>query len=190
MTTALTGRNGTTGDAVVRTNLLGDVNGDGQVDLADLQAFAPAYPSKLGDSNYNPAADFNQNNQVGQDDARILLRNMTPLTPRMPLKLEIHIIVPQQFRGRHPVNAKGGVAATSDVTIVGHTTPGALVITDSGLGDYSFTGPAYATDAQGNFSYQLHLTDAFTNTDYLVLDPFGQQTIKDLPIRLATKNTA
>jgi hypothetical protein len=189
--TALTGSRNTTGSAVVTTQLLGDVNGDAQVNLTDLQDFAAAYPSKKGDPNYNPAADFNHNGQVGQDDGRMVLRNMTTLAPKQPLKLEVHALVPQQaLSGHQPVSAKGGVVKTEDITIVGHTVPGALVITDSGLGNYSFTGPAYVTDAHGNFSYHFHIDEPFANTDYLILDAYGQQLIKDLPIRLATKNTS
>lgn len=191
LTSSITGRAASTGSAQVSTQLLGDANGDGQVNHTDLQIFAAAYPSRVGDPNYNPAVDFNHNGQVGQDDGRLILRNMTPLAPKQPLKLEIHILVPQQAHGGHvPVNAKGGVAATADVTIVGHTVPGALILSDSKLGDYSFTGPAFVTDAHGNFSYQHHIGGPFENTDYLVLDAYGQQLIKDLPLRLAYANTS
>ncbi|HEU5116830.1 MAG TPA: dockerin type I domain-containing protein, partial [Isosphaeraceae bacterium] len=188
---ALTGSRGTTGSAVVTTQLLGDANGDGQVDMTDLQEFPSAFNSRIGDPNYNLALDFNHNGQIGQDDGRLILRNMTPLAPKQPLKLEVHILVPQQAHTGHvPVSAKGGVANTPDVTIVGHTVPGALVFTDSTFEDYSFNGPVYVTDARGNFSYQLHLDQPFTNADYLVLDAYGQQLVKDLPLRLATMNTS
>jgi parallel beta-helix repeat protein len=40
------------------TTLAGDVNGDGNVSLADLTSLALAYNSKLGDSNWNPMADL------------------------------------------------------------------------------------------------------------------------------------
>ncbi len=119
------------------------------------------------------------------------MRNETPLTPRIPLNLTVHIIVPDQFPGRRPVNAHGGVAAVSDVTIVGHTTPGSLVFLDGPDGaNYQFEEAAFPTDAHGNFSYTLHLTKALTNTEYLVIDPFGQQIIKALPVRLAGADTA
>ena len=38
------------------------------------------------------------------------------------------------------------------MTIVGRTVPGSIVFADSGLGDYSFTGPFVPTDDQGRFS--------------------------------------
>src|SRR5438445_407833 len=66
-TVGATGRHATTGPY-----LLSDVNGDGRVNLTDEQLFVQAYDSKLGDKNYNPAADLNHNGQVGQGDARLL----------------------------------------------------------------------------------------------------------------------
>src|SRR3954466_9619146 len=48
LSTAVTGRDQTTGGYVAETTLIGDVNGDGKVDLADLQAFAPTYMSRVG----------------------------------------------------------------------------------------------------------------------------------------------
>lgn len=40
------------------THLVGDLNGNGKVDLADLVLLANAYGSKPGDSNWNPNADI------------------------------------------------------------------------------------------------------------------------------------
>ena len=37
---------------------MGDLNGDGKVNLADLVLFADAYGSKPGDLNWNPLADI------------------------------------------------------------------------------------------------------------------------------------
>ena len=75
------------------------------------------------------------------------------------------------------------------VTILGHTTPGSLVITDNntsrlpgGTQAYKFTGPAYATDANGFFSITTTNTQGLNNNDFLILDPFGHQMIIDFPI--------
>jgi hypothetical protein len=38
--------------------IVGDVNGDGKVSLADLTLLAQAYGSKPGDANWNPLADI------------------------------------------------------------------------------------------------------------------------------------
>ena len=77
-----------------------------------------------------------------------------------------------------------GITHHRDVTVIGHTTPGSIVFNDSSLGNYSFNNMAIATDANGFFSYRLHLDSPLTNTEYLVVDPYGQQTSKALPIRL------
>ncbi len=53
----------------------GDVDGDGDVDQADLGALLGAYSSCLGDPNYNADADFTGDNCVGQDDLGALLSN-------------------------------------------------------------------------------------------------------------------
>jgi len=45
-----------------------DLNGDGIVDDADLTIFKLAYPSKIGDANWNAACDFNKNGEVDNFD--------------------------------------------------------------------------------------------------------------------------
>ena len=45
-----------------------DLNGDGKVDDDDLTIFKAAYPSKIGDSNWNSACDFDGNGEVDFDD--------------------------------------------------------------------------------------------------------------------------
>jgi hypothetical protein len=49
---------------VVKIKILGDINGDGKVDLLDLVLLANAYGSKVGDLKYNPEADFNDDGKV------------------------------------------------------------------------------------------------------------------------------
>jgi hypothetical protein len=48
----------------VKIKILGDINGDGKVDLLDLVLLANAYGSKAGDLKYNPEADFNDDGKV------------------------------------------------------------------------------------------------------------------------------
>jgi hypothetical protein len=68
------------------------------------------------------------------------------------------------------------------VTIVGKATPGSLVFSDTGLGDFSFTGPFFFADANGFFRVPKHLTNQLTNTEYLVVDPWGRQVIHAFPV--------
>jgi hypothetical protein len=177
----VTGRHGTTGPFLLGADLPGDVNGDGKVDMQDELALAAAYPSKVGDKNYNPNADFNHNGQVGQEDARLLLRNLAPLTPIHPLKIDLTLAPQDQARGHHP-SVSGGATHLRQVTILGRTTPGAFVFADGGQGNYSFSGSAHVADAQGNFSVDVTLSNGITTFTFLAIDPYGQQTVRAFPI--------
>jgi hypothetical protein len=53
----------------------GDIDGNYNVQLADLVLLAKTYGSKLGDSNWNPNADINSNGIVGLTDLVILATN-------------------------------------------------------------------------------------------------------------------
>ena len=185
LTSGVTGSRGTTGGVVVSTFLPGDVNGDGLVDLADLRAFAPAYNTRRGDPAYLPSADANRNGQVGQGDARFILRNLTPLTPRIPLRVDVHLAAEDLLHDATVTSDPDGITRHRVVTVVGRTTPGSIVFLDGpDESDFNFEEMAIPTDATGAFSYSLQLNDKLTNTQYLVIDPYGQQTIRALPIRL------
>jgi Dockerin type I domain len=188
LSTAVTGRNQTTGTYQAQTTLVGDVNGDGKVNLADLQAFAPAYGSKEGQPNYNPTADFNHNGIVNLYDAKALLHNMAPLTAKIPLRVKLTLAPQDQIHYPGPT-ISGAATLQQVVTIIGRTTPGSLVIEDNhtsrlpgGTQAYKFTGPAVATDANGYFTVTATNTQGLNNNDFLILDPFGQQMIIDFPI--------
>jgi len=45
-------------DGEVHVKMLGDINGDGKVDIYDVFLTAAAYGSELGDPNWNPDADL------------------------------------------------------------------------------------------------------------------------------------
>jgi hypothetical protein len=188
VTIGVTGAHGSTGSYQVETTLAGDVNGDGTVNFADLQAFASSYMSQQGEPKYNPAADFNLNGVINLYDAKALLHNMAPLTPNLPLTARLTLAPQDQIHYSGPTNL-GGDTFQQVVTILGHTTPGSLVITDNntsrlpgGTQAYKFTGPAYATDANGFFSITTTNTQGLNNNDFLILDPFGHQMIIDFPI--------
>ncbi len=179
----LTGLKNTTGSAVVSNYLPGDINGDGQVNYDDMHLYEKAYLSKVGDPNYIPSADANRNGQIGIGDGKFLLRNFPPLTPKKPQVVHITLAPGDQVINPGPTSS-GGVTTKLHVTELGHTTPGSLVFEDSGLGDYTFTGRVQVADANGNFAFTIDLDpeDQLKNTEYLVIDPYGQQTYRAFPI--------
>jgi hypothetical protein len=58
------------------TTRLGDVNDDGQVNEYDIPPFMEAFGSKKGDPEYNPNADFNQDDLVNFEDLSILAKSI------------------------------------------------------------------------------------------------------------------
>jgi hypothetical protein len=62
-------------DGSVKLKLIGDVNGDGKVDINDLMAWDAAYGSKLGDPNWNIQADINGDEIVDNQDGQLIVQN-------------------------------------------------------------------------------------------------------------------
>lgn len=181
LTTGVTGRHRTSGAFQLSATLPGDLNGDGQVTLADQKAFLNTYRSTYGNGKYLPSADANQNGQIGHGDAKFLLRNLKPLTPKVPLEVFLTLAPEDIARGHTPKNS-GGKTHNRDVTVLGHTTPGTFIFADSGLGDFSFKGEVIAADAQGNFAIKIRNKEGLTNLNLLAIDPYGQQVTRVYPI--------
>ncbi len=181
LTVFVAGEHHSTGSFTYAATLAGDVNGDGVVNLSDLPLFAAAYGSKVGQPAYNAAADFNLNGTVNLDDAKALEHNMTPLTPDQPLTAVVNLQPTNQAQYPASKNS-GGSTFKKDVTIVGHTTPGSLVIEDSSGQDFTFTGAAVPTNAQGYFFIKSKNSSGVNQNDLLILDPFGKQLIRAYPI--------
>jgi hypothetical protein len=181
LTIRVTGSQGSTGAFEVRVYLPGDIDGDGQVTFSDLQAISGSYGTRKGGPHYDVAADTNLNDQIGQEDARALVRNLRPVTPRGPLQVKLTLAPRDAVRGHVP-STSGGHTYHKVVTILGRTTPGSIVFEDSGLGDFSFSGRAIPTDPRGNFSLQVTNVDGINNNNFLVVDPYGKQQVRAFPI--------
>ncbi|MCA1685983.1 MAG: hypothetical protein LC745_08375 [Planctomycetia bacterium] len=149
--------------------------------LVVLTAFSKAYLSRAGEPNYNPAFDLNHNGQIGQTDAKLLLRSLPPLSPKIPLKLSVAIAPGDRVHGHHPSNS-GGVTFRMTPTVIGHTTPGALVFTGTGTVDLRIHGPVIVADARGNFAVKVRQTDGINQLNFLAVDPFGHQKLLAFPI--------
>ena len=181
LTILVTGQHHTTGSYETDTTLVGDINGDGTVNLSDLQAFAAAYSSVPGDPNYNLAADFNHDGIVNQIDAKAIMQNMPPLTPKVPLQLVMNLAPADQVKFAASKNS-GGSTLKQNVTIEGHTMPGSIVLEDNSNGYYKWNGGAVATNAEGNFTVHETNTEGVNTYNFLVISPYGQQLIRSYPV--------
>ncbi len=184
LTVGVAGRDGTTGPFDLAAALPGDINGDGHVDAADERAFASAFNSHRGDANYLPSADANGNGYVGIGDARLLLRNLAPLGPKVPLKIHV-MLSPADVLHDPSLSVSGGLTRHPDVTILGRTTPGAILLVDE-ASNFLFRDAAVVVGPDGHFTLRVHLINKSTSIDFLALDPFGQQYVHVLPILIRT----
>jgi Dockerin type I domain len=180
LTVLVRGEHGSTGQFSLDVTLTGDANGDGVVNQADLAPFASAYLTTTGNPNYNAAADFNRDGIVNQVDAKALEGNMPPVKSGS-LKLVMNLLPADQAQYPTPKNS-GGATFKRNVTIVGHTLPGSIVIQDGSDGFYKWVGPAYATDSKGVFTAPETLTQGINTFDFLIIDPRGRQLIRSYPI--------
>ncbi len=62
-------------DGKIQIRLMGDLNGDGKVDIKDLAIAAKAFGSYTGSPTYNPDADVNQDGVVDIRDLAIIAKN-------------------------------------------------------------------------------------------------------------------
>lgn len=181
VTIEVAGNGKSTGAYTVETTLVGDVNGDGVVNLADEQAFVNTYPARTNQSGYYAAADSNQNGIINQYDAMALERNMPPY--RKPGGGWTLINLAPQDLIKHSQSINSGSATTKkNITIVGYTTPGSIVLADSTLGDYTFGSTALSTDARGFYSTKAINTSGVNIYNFKILDPYGHQYIRSFPV--------
>jgi hypothetical protein len=150
-----------------------------------LVAFTQAYPSTFGGPRYNPDFDLNHNGRVGQTDGKMLLKSLPPLSRKVPISLNLRIARRDRVNGHHPTNS-GGVTHSRVPTVIGHTTPGAIIFTGTGTTDIKLKGPAYVADANGNFSFKIKLDAGINQLDLQAFDPYGQQKLRAFPIYWTT----
>lgn len=168
-----------------RPPIVAPVFPDAAETIATLREFTQHYPSRIGEPNYDPAFDLNHNGLIGQGDGKLLLRALPPVAPRRPLRLAVTLAPESQAKGSVPTNL-GGVTQTGTPTILGRTSPGALIFTGTGLVDLRLTSPALVADERGNFSTTFDVTtgseSAIKQFDLMVVDRYGQQYLRAFPI--------
>ena len=153
----------------------------GQNTYETLVEYTSHYGSLRGGPRYDATFDLNHNGRVGQTDGKILLRLLPPIGRKLPISLNLWLAPRDRINGHHPTNS-GGVTALQSPTVVGHTSPGALVFVGTGTTDIKLQGPAYVADAQGNFSFQDNLDAGINQLDIQVVDRYGQQKLRSFPI--------
>ena len=149
--------------------------------LSILEGFVTAYPSVKGQPKYNPVYDLNHNGQIGQSDGRILLHSLPPLSPKIPITINVALAPADRVRGPVPTNL-GGDTFSKNPVIVGHTTPGALIFTGTGTLDEKLRGPAFVANGQGEFALQIEVSSGLTELAFQAVDAYGQQTNLSFPI--------
>jgi hypothetical protein len=161
-----------------------DIDGDGVVNVGDLQSMAQAYLTVAGQDRYNPAADLNRDGKINQYDARYLVKGLPAPPPRIPLRLALRLAPGQQVPHPGAVHNSGAVARRIDnITILGRTIPGALVFADSSQGLYRFDGPLLPTDGRGNFVDHVQVDGRLDTTiSFLVIDQYGRQLVRNYPV--------
>ena len=147
-----------------------------------LRNFTDAYVSFAGGPRFNPVFDLDHNGMIGQGDRRILLRVLPAVAPPRPLNLRINLIPQDQARGSLPANS-GGVTFNPQPTVVGRTVPGALIFSGTGETDWKLRGPAAVSDERGFFTFTPTLDAGINQFDVQVVDRYGHQLPRSLPIR-------
>jgi hypothetical protein len=69
------GGSNTLSDVNITVRLIGDVNGDGRIDLRDIALVARAFGSTPTSPNWNPAADINGDGKIDLKDIALVARN-------------------------------------------------------------------------------------------------------------------
>ena len=62
-------------DGSVKVKMLGDINGDGIIDIDDLNRAGKAYGSYMGEPEYNPEADLNNDGHIDMRDLAVIGKN-------------------------------------------------------------------------------------------------------------------
>lgn len=165
LTIHVTSLNRSAGQFLLGFYLPGDVNGDGVVSNADLQAIKSQIGQKSGNSTYNFDADTNRDGRINRTDlvlARQELGVKTTVLPIVSANLD-------------PATTTGYPIRTTNVPnmhLTGLASPGSSVVYAS------LAAPASSTtttaDASGNYSIVVPLRPGTNSFQVTTADAFGQ----------------
>jgi hypothetical protein len=169
------GQNGTTGSYCLDVSLIGDADGDRNVDGSDTLLLQSAYGSQAGDSRYVATADANEDGVIGSFDLAQEIRNLGAATTLAPLHLTA-VLSPA------PASTTAeGVPLTDQpaIMVLGQTNPGLTVTLDTnGDGHQEATTIAAST---GTYAFGVFtLSEGLNSIQVQVADDFGQ--LREVPL--------
>jgi hypothetical protein len=155
--------------------LPGDINGDGTVTRADIQAIQSSMGARYGDPRYSIDADSNRDGLISKNDVTIARRNLGVRTTVTP----VFTLSPDPAAG---INSHTGLTTVQNLTFVGTATPGATIVLDQQQAAVPPVGGS--ADASGNVRIVAHLSAGINTFKATMTDEFGQKTtLMTLPVR-------
>ena len=165
LTIHVTAMNHTSGQFLLGFYLPGDVNGDGVVSQADLQAIKSQIGQKSGNSTYNFDADVNRDGRINAADMMLARQDLGVKTTVLPIV----------SANLDPATTTGyPVRTTTDpnMHITGVASPGSTVVY-ANLSVPS-TPTRTSADASGNYSIVIPLKPGTNAFQVSTADAFGQ----------------
>jgi hypothetical protein len=169
------GQNRSTGNYCLDVSLIGDADGDHNIDGSDTLLLQSAFGSRAGETRYVAAADADEDGVVGSFDLAQEIRNLGAVTTLTPLHLTAAL------SPAPTTTTAEGVPLTDQpaITVVGQTNPGLTVELDID-GDGYDDGTVTATST-GTYAFSLFtLIDGMNNIRVRAADSFGQ--IREVPL--------
>ncbi|MHC4789419.1 MAG: Ig-like domain-containing protein, partial [Planctomycetota bacterium] len=177
---AVRGQGNTGGAYVLDVFLVGDVEGDGDVDRADTRAIRGMYGRSTAQAGIEPTADANLDGVVSSFDVAQHIRNLGAATSITVLSLAAGI------SPAPTATLPDGTPLTADPSpsIAGVTAPGATVELD--LDGDGFDDGSATADAAGSFALATTLVEGVNALQVRARDAFGQEQTATLSVALDT----
>jgi hypothetical protein len=169
----VSGDKGTAGRYEVDVFLVGDANGDYQVDQRDVKLIHNLRGKRLGQAGYVPDADANRDGVINSVDEGLARTNLRTTTYVRPLTVTLGVDPALDPLGN-------GVVQIPNITLVGHSAPRAKLQLDQNS-DGAFDQQTTA-DLSGRFQFDTVVPAGPTPFYVEATDQFGQRTAADLSL--------